>query len=99
MTLRKVLWEADQADEALGMADVQVAAIIAVHGASVPWGRLLVDGVTFASARRVPHLLQALRRSSDLSESPGWPTGPGCASAPPPDSHCGRLSKPDGSSC
>jgi Nuclease-related domain len=60
MTLRKVLWEADQADERLGVADVQVAAVIAVHGAGVPWGRLEVDGVTVAPARQVPDLLQAL---------------------------------------
>jgi hypothetical protein len=60
MTLRKVLWEADQADEVLGVADVQVAAVIAVHGASVPWSCLQVDGVTVAPARQVPDLLQAL---------------------------------------
>jgi Nuclease-related domain len=42
--LRKVRWEADQADEILGVADVQVAAIVAIHGASVPWGRLEADG-------------------------------------------------------
>jgi hypothetical protein len=60
MTLGKVLWEADQADELLGVADVQVAAIIAVHGAPVPWGRLPVDGVTVAPARRVSDLLRAL---------------------------------------
>jgi hypothetical protein len=58
--LRKVLWQADQADEVLGVADVQVAAVVAVHGASVPWGRLHADGVTVAPARRVPDLLQAL---------------------------------------
>jgi hypothetical protein len=60
MTLRKVLWEADRTDELLGVADVQVAPIIAVHGASVPWGCLQVDGVTVAPARQVPDLLQAL---------------------------------------
>jgi hypothetical protein len=60
MTLRKVLWEADQVDELLGVADVQVAAMIAVHGASVPWGRLQVDGIIVAPARRVPELLQVL---------------------------------------
>jgi hypothetical protein len=60
MTLRKVRWEADQADEVLGVADVQVAPIIAVHGASVPWGWLQVDGVSVAPARQVPDLLQAL---------------------------------------
>jgi hypothetical protein len=58
--LRKVRWEADQADEALGIADVQIAAIMAVHGASVPWGRLQADGVIVAPARRVPDLLCAL---------------------------------------
>jgi hypothetical protein len=60
MTLRAARWEADQADEVLGVADVQVAAIVAVHGATVPWDRLRVDGVTVAPARRVPDLLRAL---------------------------------------
>jgi hypothetical protein len=58
--LRKVLWEADQADEVLGIADITVAAVVAVHGASVPWGCLQADGVTIVPARRVPDLLQAL---------------------------------------
>src|SRR6266511_1956305 len=60
MALRTVRWEADQADEVLGVADVEVAAIVAVHGASVPWGRVVVDGVTVAPASRVPDLLRAL---------------------------------------
>jgi Nuclease-related domain len=59
-TLRKVLWEADQADEVLGIADITVAAIVAVHGASVPWGLLQADGVTIVPVRRVAHLLQTL---------------------------------------
>jgi hypothetical protein len=59
-SLRKLRWEADQADEVLGIADVQVTAIVAVHGASVPWGGLVADGVTVAPARRVPDLLRAL---------------------------------------
>jgi hypothetical protein len=59
-TLRKLRWAADQADQVLGVADVQVLAIMAVHGASVPWGRLTADGVIVAPARRVPDLLQAL---------------------------------------
>jgi len=42
------------------VADVQVAAIMAVHGASVPWGRLDTDGVGVVPARRVPDLLCAL---------------------------------------
>jgi hypothetical protein len=58
--LRTALWEADQADEVLGIADLQVAAVVAVHGASIPWGLLLADGVTVVPARRLPDLLQAL---------------------------------------
>jgi hypothetical protein len=58
--LRRVRWEADQADEVLGIAEIQVGAIVAVHGARVPWGHLEVDGVSVASARRVPDLLRAL---------------------------------------
>jgi hypothetical protein len=58
--LRKVLWQADQADQVLGIADITVAAIVAVHGASVPWGLLQADGVTIVPARRLPDLLQAL---------------------------------------
>jgi hypothetical protein len=58
--LRTVLWEADQADEVLGIADIQVAAVVAVHGTTVPWGLLQADGVTIVPARRVPDLLQAL---------------------------------------
>jgi Nuclease-related domain len=58
--LRTTLWEADQADEVLGIADIQVAAIVAVHGASVPWGVLWAEGVTIVPARRLPDLLCAL---------------------------------------
>jgi hypothetical protein len=58
--LRKTLWEADQADEVLGIADLQVAAIVAVHDASVPWGALRAEGVTIVPARRLPDLLGAL---------------------------------------
>ena len=58
--LRTTLWEADQADEVLGIADTQVAAIVAVRGASIPWGVLRADGVTVIPARRLPDLLQGL---------------------------------------
>jgi hypothetical protein len=58
--LRKVRWEADQADEVLAIAEVQVAAMVAIHGASVPWGRVDADGVTVIPAHRVPDLLRAL---------------------------------------
>jgi Nuclease-related domain len=60
MTLRAARWEADQADEVLGVAEVRVAAVVAVHGPRVPGGRLQADGVTVAAARRVPDLLQIL---------------------------------------
>jgi hypothetical protein len=59
-TLRAADFEADQAARVLGIADVQVAAIVAVHGASVPWGMLGAEGVTVVPARRLPDLLQAL---------------------------------------
>jgi hypothetical protein len=55
--LRTTLWETDQADEVLGIADLQVAAIVAVQGASVPWGLLRTEGVTVVPARRLPDLL------------------------------------------
>jgi hypothetical protein len=58
--LRKTRWEADQADEVLGIADIQIPAIVAVHGASVPWGQVQADGATVVPARRLPDLLQAL---------------------------------------
>ena len=61
-SLRKVRWQADQADEVLGIADITVAAIVAVHGTSVPWGVVQADGVTIVPARRMPDLLQALPR-------------------------------------
>jgi Nuclease-related domain len=58
--LRKTLWEADQADEVLGIADLQVAAIVAVHSASIPRGLLRAEGITVVPARRLPDLLQGL---------------------------------------
>lgn len=58
--LRRTLWEAFQADEVLGIAEVQVAAVVAIHGASVSWGCLEADGVTVVPARRVADLLEAL---------------------------------------
>jgi hypothetical protein len=59
-TLRRARWEADQADAVLGIADVDVAAIVAVHGASVPWGRVDTGRVTVMPASRMPELLRGL---------------------------------------
>jgi hypothetical protein len=37
-----------------------VTAIVAIHGASMPSGRVSADGVTIIPAGRVPELLQTL---------------------------------------
>jgi hypothetical protein len=58
--LRAVRFEADQADDVLGVADIRVAAIVAVHGARVPWGQVTTAGVTVVPADRIPDLLRAL---------------------------------------
>jgi Nuclease-related domain len=71
LALHRVRWEADQADQVLGIADVQVAAFVAVHGAHVPWGRVVASGVTVAPADRVPDLLRALPRVL-AAEQVGW---------------------------
>jgi len=57
--LRAVEFEADQAARVL--ADRQVVVpIVAVHGAQVPWGKAVVDGVPVVPARRLPSMLRAL---------------------------------------
>jgi hypothetical protein len=71
MTLRAARWEADQADEVLGVADVQVAAIVAVHGASVPWAGVTADGVMVVPASQLPGLLQ-LRPAVLSPERVAW---------------------------
>jgi hypothetical protein len=58
-TLRAVEFEADRA--ALILADPQVVVpIVAVHGAQVPWGKVIVDGVPVVPARRLPSMLRTL---------------------------------------
>jgi len=59
MAVRAVRWEADQADEVLGVADVDVASVVAVHGAAVPWAGVTVNGVTVVPANRLLDLLRA----------------------------------------
>jgi hypothetical protein len=55
-TLRAVSFEADQAAQVL--ADPQVVVpIVAVHGAQVPWGKVVVEGVPIVPARRLPSML------------------------------------------
>jgi Nuclease-related domain len=57
--LRAVSFEADQAAQVLTDADV-VVPIVAVHGAQVPGGKVVTQGVPVVAARRLPSMLRAL---------------------------------------
>jgi hypothetical protein len=57
--LRAVSFEADQAARVLPDPGV-VVPIVAVHGAQVPWGKVVMDGVPVVSARRLPSMLRQL---------------------------------------
>jgi hypothetical protein len=59
-TLRALSFEADQAALVLTDPGVVVVPIVAVHGAQVPWGKVVVDGVPVVPARRLPSMLRAL---------------------------------------
>ena len=59
-TLRAVSFEADQAAQVLPDPGVAVVPILAVHGAQVPWGKVVTDGVPVLPARRLPSLLRGL---------------------------------------
>jgi Nuclease-related domain len=58
--LRAVSFEADQAALVLTDPDVVVVPILAVHGAQVPWGKVVADGVPVMAARRLPSMLGQL---------------------------------------
>jgi hypothetical protein len=59
--LRAVDFEADQAAQVLPDPDVVVVVpIVAVHGAQVPWGKVLMNGVPVVAAGRLPSMLRAL---------------------------------------
>jgi hypothetical protein len=53
---------------------VAVAPIVAVHGAQVPWGKVVTDGVPVVAAKRLPSMLRALpgvlgpERVADLAD-------------------------------
>jgi hypothetical protein len=53
-----VSWEADQAAQVLPDPGMAVVPIVAVHGAQVPWGKVVSGGVPVVSARRLPSLLR-----------------------------------------
>jgi hypothetical protein len=59
-TLRAVSFEADQAAQVLPDPGVAVVPIVAVHGAQVPWGKVVTDGAPVVTARRLPSLLGGL---------------------------------------
>jgi hypothetical protein len=59
-TLQAVSFEADQAAVVLPDPGMAVVPIVAVHGARVPSGKAVVDGVPVVSARRLPSMLRAL---------------------------------------
>jgi hypothetical protein len=58
--LRAVSFEADQAAQVLIDPDVVVVPVMAVHGAQVPWGKVVMGGVPVVSARRLPSMLRQL---------------------------------------
>jgi hypothetical protein len=58
--LRTVSFEADQAAQILPDPGVAVVPIVAVHGAQVPWGKVLTDGVPVVAAGCLPSMLRAL---------------------------------------
>jgi Nuclease-related domain len=59
-TLRAADFEADQAARVLPDPGVAVVPIVAVHGAQVPWGKVVTDGVPVVAARRLPSMLRTL---------------------------------------
>jgi hypothetical protein len=58
--VRAASWEADQAAQVLPDPGVAVVPIVAVHGAQLPWGKVVTDGVPILSARRMPSMLRKL---------------------------------------
>jgi Nuclease-related domain len=59
-TLQAVSFEADQAAQVLPDPGVAVVPILAVHGAQVPRGKVVTNGVPILAARRLPSMLRNL---------------------------------------
>ena len=55
--VRAASWGAAQAAQVLPDPGMAVVPVVAVHGAQVPWGKLVIDGVPVVSARRLPSML------------------------------------------
>jgi hypothetical protein len=58
--VRAVRFEADQAAQVLPDPGMAVVPIVAVHGAQVPWGKVVMDGVPVVPASRLRSMLRAL---------------------------------------
>jgi hypothetical protein len=59
-TLQAVSFEADQAAQVLPDPGVAVVPIVAVHGAQIPWGKVVMNGVPIVPAQRLPSMLRQL---------------------------------------
>jgi hypothetical protein len=59
-TVQAVSWEADQAAQVLPDPGVAVVPIVVVHGAQVPWGKVVIQGVPIVPARRLLSMLRHL---------------------------------------
>ena len=84
-TLQAVSFEADQAAVVLPDPGLAVVPIVAVRGAQVPWGKVVVEGVPVVPARRLPSMLRQRPALLGPSGSPPWPSRRGSASTPPCD--------------
>jgi hypothetical protein len=58
--VRAAGFEADQAAQVLPDPGVAVVPIVAVHGAQVPWDKVLIDGVPVVAAKRLPSMFRQL---------------------------------------
>jgi Nuclease-related domain len=58
--LRAVDFEAYRAAQVLVDPGVVVVSIVAVHGAQVPWGKVVTQGVPVVAAKRLPSMLRQL---------------------------------------
>jgi hypothetical protein len=70
--LRAARFEADQAAQHLATPGVGVVPLVAVHGAQVPRGKLVVDGVAVVTAGWLP----ALPAVVGPERVAAWPTSP-----------------------
>jgi hypothetical protein len=55
-----VSFEADHAAQVLPDPGVVVLPVVAVHGAQIPWSKVVVEGVPVVTARRLPSMVRGL---------------------------------------